>query len=388
MHGNPTHPDMGDPVRVAVCQDGMTSFAYATNSSPQCWPKNRLVLATLIITASPSLQARGTIAMPSIIERLRKRTLSQKSSTSVQLALQSNTSYPSPPEEPARFHSLSPSRSEPLLVDRRIVEDLPALLGALERENEPVERGALKPRVRKRSGLAGLVLTGTRRSGDGPDDTALHERHSSEKENDNTPDPPVDSSTPSLRVPGPSRRSTATVTSPWSTFGRRRTQKPNAVYGSMSPSRRSSRRSSSLVYGSSSSNTGEGRTISNVASTSSIRQPGSSQDVSMPGAPSDVSHGSASVDTRSHRAPHTTEGQGTSAGLARSPLLLQRSPSMVQIASSTGCVLPSDVPVSTTSSLRAAVSEFPVATASSSQPSGTPCDATCYERRNSTCPPQ
>ncbi|TFK93276.1 hypothetical protein K466DRAFT_137700 [Polyporus arcularius HHB13444] len=197
-------------------------------------------------------------SMPSILSRLRLRTISQHSTASAPVP-QTGLLPTSPPLLPTNAPTLSPSRSEPQLVDRRIIEDLPALLGSLEASHTP--SGALRPpRPRKRSGLRTLGI----RSRDPSVTRDAQDTASEEKENEEVP-PTVPIAAPSAwkgkqRASG-SRFSTA---SPWSTFGRHRPRAPRSPYGSP-PSARSSRMASvdSGVLRTS-------QTASNVASTASV----------------------------------------------------------------------------------------------------------------------
>lgn len=277
--------------------------------------------------------------MPSIIERLRKRTLSHRSSASVQ-------PIELPISTPTASNPVPASRSEPSLVDRRIVEDLPALLGALEREVD--DRGALKPpRPRKRSGLGSLAIA-LRGDTPKPDEPA---RPSSGKENQETPRGGT-SSPPSRwkgkgRASGVSPQDTGTTTTPWSTFGRHR-QSRNPPYGGFSHSRRGSHGGHSTIYGASTSNTGGFHTTSNLTSTSSVNaRTVSSSHASAPSVP----HGSQSLE-RSQTTPtnpsqgsvaiipsespsHTFGGHSPSDVRARSPSSgAGRSSSQVQITAS------------------------------------------------------
>ncbi|OSC98001.1 hypothetical protein PYCCODRAFT_1480881, partial [Trametes coccinea BRFM310] len=198
--------------------------------------------------------------MPSILERLRKRTLSQQSSTSTPPTL-----APPPPQiTPVAYNApLATTRSEPSLVDRRIVQDLPALLHALERDQGAPDPGALKPpRTRKRSGLAGLVLNRKDNADHRPESTAVQ---APEKENDErSSDSQLGSvrSTKSTgkgkqRSLGASRRYLSAAASPWSTFGRQRTRSATSPSAFAQAPRPGSRSRASTVYGPSSSNTGE-----------------------------------------------------------------------------------------------------------------------------------
>lgn len=274
--------------------------------------------------------------MPSIIERLRKRTLSHRSSASAR-------PIEMPVSTPLASTLLPTSRSEPSLVDRRIVEDLPALLGALEQEiHDP---RALKPsRPRKRSGLGSFAIT--RRA----EELTLP---SSEKENQETS--LGDASPTSSRWKGKGRASgasvsqqnTGTTTTPWSTFGRHR-QSRNLPYGGFSHSRRGSHGGRSTIYGASSSNVGGLHTASNLTSTSSVNERTvSSSHASAPSVP----HGSRSLE-RSQTTPtnpsegsvaiipsgspsHTFGGHSPSDVRARSPSSgADRSSSQVQITAS------------------------------------------------------
>lgn len=279
--------------------------------------------------------------MPSIIERLRKRTLSHRSSASVQ-------PIELPISTPTASNPVPTSRSEPSLVDRRIVEDLPALLGALEREAH--DPGALKPpRPRKRSGLGGFAIT---RRAEEPT------RPSSEKENQETS--LGDASPTSSRWKGKGRawgvsvtqQNTGTTTTPWSTFGRHR-QPRNLPYGSVAHSRRGSHGGSSAVYAASSSNTGGLHNASNLTSTSSVNaHTMSSGHASAPSVP----HGSRSFErfqatqsnpSHSEESPsHTFGGQSCSDVRARSPSGVgDESSSLFQIAASLDD-LPAAVPTS------------------------------------------
>ncbi|PIL35142.1 hypothetical protein GSI_02931 [Ganoderma sinense ZZ0214-1] len=222
--------------------------------------------------------------MPSILERLRKRTLSSQSDASTQSA----TLPASPPLIPgAAPPTLSPSRSEPMLVDRRIVEDLPALLGSLQ-VDDPPDSGLKPPRLRKRSGLRALALGLM-------NDTPLAEDvdRPTEKENEGF------SPAATTAAPGPSawkgkQRASRlsqqlTSGSPWPTFGRHRQRPTRSPYGtSRPPSGRSSRMASSdsgALHGVSTS--AELNTASNLASSASVdhrtnsRPTESSRDVSI-----------------------------------------------------------------------------------------------------------
>ncbi|KAI1788843.1 hypothetical protein LXA43DRAFT_608227 [Ganoderma leucocontextum] len=208
--------------------------------------------------------------MPSILERLRKRTLSSQSHTSTQSA----TLPASPPLIPdAVPPTLSPSRSEPMLVDRRIVEDLPALLGSLEIDDPP-DSGLKPPRARKRSGLRALAMG---LMNDMPPSEDVH--RSSQKENE------AFSPATAVATPGPSawkgkQRASRlsqqlTSGSPWPTFGRHRQRPTRSPYGtSRPPSARSSRMASSdsgaLHGGPPLANSVEWTTVSNLASSASV----------------------------------------------------------------------------------------------------------------------
>ncbi|KAI0642949.1 hypothetical protein C8Q79DRAFT_198470 [Trametes meyenii] len=248
--------------------------------------------------------------MSSILARLRKRTLSQQSSSS---ARQPPAAVPTSPVY--GFSSSNPtlpsSRSEPSLVDRRIVEDLPALLVALDTESDPP--GVLKPpRPRTRSGLASLPFL----SSEDPE-VGVRGRTSSEKEN----------SAPSL-ARGPTRssrwksqthsqRTTGTTNSPWSTFGKHRQRVLGSLYGGSSPSEHASRVGTSAMLGSSSS---EGHPHSTLASASSVNVPSANthhapsayKRVYAPSSrsvPSSVSHTSVA---RGQGSPHTFGEQSLS----------------------------------------------------------------------------
>ena len=172
-------------------------------------------------------------------------------------------------------------------MDRRIVEDLPALLGSLQAE-ETAGRGLKPPRARtcSRSGLRalglGLVSDAT---------PSGHAHQSSEKENEEF------SPTPPPATPGPSawkgkQRASRlsqqlTSGSPWSTFGRHRQRPARSPYGtSHPPSARSSRMASGdsgVIRASPLSHSGEGNTMSNLASTVSVDHKSNSR-------PTDSSH--------------------------------------------------------------------------------------------------
>ncbi|CDO72190.1 hypothetical protein BN946_scf184970.g42 [Trametes cinnabarina] len=232
--------------------------------------------------------------MASILERLRKRTLSQQRSTSLQLVLE-----PAPPPFPttAIEPSIPATHFEPSLVDRRIVQDLPALLHALEREQDDPSGGLKPPRARKRSGLARFVLN---RSGDDAPRPESTSKQTAEKENDEhspTSRPASARSTQSKgkgRSFASSRKYLSAATSPWSTFGRQRTRSGTAPYRPAHPPPSGSRSRDSTVYGPSSSNADDWLSMSNLASTSSIggRQHGSSQDQIATSAQSNISHSS------------------------------------------------------------------------------------------------
>lgn len=235
--------------------------------------------------------------MPSILSRLRMRTISQQSTASAPVP-QSGflPASPSPPPlSPTYVPALAPSRSEPQLVDRRIVEDLPALLGSLEATH--TLGGALRPpRPRKRSGLRTLGL----RSREESVTRGGQEAASEEKENEELP--------PTALIAAPSawkgKQRASGSHSPWSTFGRHRPRAPRSPYGSP-PSARSSRIASvdSGVLRTS-------QTASNVASTASVDHSNSlptdnSQDISvlstLPGSGSNLS-------SHSHRSAAVTFG--------------------------------------------------------------------------------
>ncbi|KAI0365308.1 hypothetical protein BV20DRAFT_762842 [Pilatotrama ljubarskyi] len=278
--------------------------------------------------------------MSSFLARLRKRTLSQQSSTSAQV-----TAMPTSPalvnEALASSSPLAASRSEPSLVDRRIIHDLPAFLQALEQTND--QPGALRPlRPRKRSGLASLMSMGREQI----PTTADPDPGPSEKESRALSSPLRRTKRARWKgeggSSGPSRPNTGTTSSPWSTFGRHRQHMTRAPYGSALHSVSGSYTGRSAMQDSS-SNSGA-HTSSNVASTSSITRADSSQDHCIPsvaqGSPStntsqlahsNFSHPSVAV-VRSESSLHTFGGQSPSDRRARSPSTGLRSPSMTHIA--------------------------------------------------------
>ncbi|KAH9850191.1 hypothetical protein C2E23DRAFT_328925 [Lenzites betulinus] len=253
--------------------------------------------------------------MPSILERLRKRTLSHRSSAIAQLTAFSTTS-PTTNLDP----QLPTSRSEPSLVDRRIIDDLPALLGALEKEAE--SRGALKPpRPRKRSGLASFTLT---RKADNSDPEE-HARETSEKENY----PSTSRWKGKGRASQLSQQNTGTTSSPWSTFGRHhpRPRDPrNMPYGSQTSSRRGSRVAPSAFYASSSSNAGGGNNASNLTS-------GSLSLEHVQGTQSTDSRASVAM-ISSESFPHTFGRHSPSDARARSSSQDCGAPSLAQVTAS------------------------------------------------------
>ena len=223
--------------------------------------------------------------MPSILERLRKRTLSSQSDASTHSARvpasSPLTSGPAPP-------TLSPSRSEPMLVDRRIVEDLPALLGSLQ-VDDPPDTGLKPPRARKRSGLRALTMG---LMSDVPPSEDVH--RASEKENETFTPAATGAATGPSAWKGKQRASRVsqqfTSGSPWPTFGRHHQRPTRSPYGSSrAPSARSSRMASSdsgALHGMPVANSVEWNTVSNLASSVSVdhktnsRPTESSRDVS------------------------------------------------------------------------------------------------------------
>lgn len=245
--------------------------------------------------------------MPSILSRLRNRTLSQHSNASAQSA----TTPVSPPLAPqAESPALSPSRSEPVLVDRRIVEDLPALLGSLQATQSPPS--ALRP-PRKRSGFASLGLRSTLKDAILVQDDP---HAASEKENEELP--------PSALVAAPSawkgKQRQSSTSSPWSTFGRHR-RHPRSPYGSpQTPSGRSSRipsADSGALRSSSVSNVGEGQTVSNIASTASIDHPTNSRPTE---SSRDVSVLSTLAGSISNRSSHSHKSTAVTFGFQSPPI--------------------------------------------------------------------
>ncbi|KAI0770625.1 hypothetical protein C8Q74DRAFT_915950 [Fomes fomentarius] len=245
--------------------------------------------------------------MPSILSRLRNRTLSQHSYASAQSA----TTPVSPPLAPqADSPTLSSSRSEPVLVDRRIVEDLPALLGSLEATQSPP--GALRP-PRKRSGFASLGLRSTLKDAILVQDDP---HAASEKENEELP--------PSALVAAPSawkgKQRQSSTSSPWSTFGRHRRHQRSPYGSPHTPSGRSSRipsADSGALRSSSVSNVGEGQTVSNIASTASIDHPTNSRPTE---SSRDVSVLSTLAGSLSNRSSHSHKSTAVTFGFQSPPI--------------------------------------------------------------------
>ncbi|KAI0629979.1 hypothetical protein C8Q77DRAFT_280599 [Trametes polyzona] len=249
--------------------------------------------------------------MPSILERLRRRTLSHRSPAQVAQVPR--------PAAPSSNLLLPTSRSEPSLLDRRIVEDLPALLGQLT-EPPAQEEGALKPpRARKRSGLANL---GFIRKDDISESgaTRIPEREG----------PSIASQGKEKERATGSERNTETTSSPWSTFGRHHKRRmKTSPYRQYSSSRRGSHIGPAAFHASSSSNAMGDHTSSNMTSRSFID-----------GAQSNVSHTSVGM-ISSESWPHTFGMGGR-----RPPDAGDRSPASIHspISNMTPDHSPDDIP--------------------------------------------